>query len=327
MIPRRLRHHLAAVLLWSLLCGLFFATLLLGWEHLPPGDFTGQFHAFARFQAREMAQGRLPLWSPGSYAGFPFAADVQAAAFYPLRWLSILLSLPWGFSLYVLQLEAMAHVWLAGAFTYGLAYVLTRSRAAALLAAVAFGLGGYLTAYPLLQLAILETITWLPLILLFLWVASRRRRPLRWLVGAGLLLALSALAGHPQTFLHVAYVAALYFLFRAVQARWSLRWVAEGGALLALVSAGAAAVSWLPALRWSLSSTRAGVSYEFVAAGQPLLNYLQLFAPGVRAFWSPEYAGVATLLLALVAWFGRGAIDRRSGEARLPGGRREVRPR
>ncbi|HSM55876.1 MAG TPA: glycosyltransferase family 39 protein, partial [Candidatus Sulfomarinibacteraceae bacterium] len=310
MSPDATRRHGPYLLLWTALCVLFFATLLLGRAHLPPGDFTGQFHTFASFQARELAQGRLPVWSPGSYAGFPFAGDLQSAAFYPLRWLAILLTLPWRFSLYALQLEAIAHIWLAGVFTYGLGYALTRSSPAALLGALGFALGGYLTSYPLLQLAILETITWLPLLLLVVRRAAQHRRPLRWLALAGFLLALSFLAGHPQTFLHVAYVTAAYFAFCAYRARWSWPWLLGGGSLLGITAAGAATVAWLPALRWMQHSTRADVSYEFVAAGQHLLNSLQLFVPGLRTMWSPEYVGLATLYLALLAWFNRRQMPR-----------------
>lgn len=299
------RRHVPALATWTLFCGLFFATLLFNMEHLPAGDFTGQFHAYASFQARELTEGRFPFWSPGSNAGFPFAADVQSAAFYPLRLLTIFLSAPWGFSLYVLQLELIFHVWLAGLFTYGLSFALTASRRAALLGAVAFGLGGYLTSFPLLQLAILETITWLPLALLFVWQASRRQQPLLWLIGAGLALAMSALAGHPQTFLHVAYVAGAYLLFRAVRARWTGRWILLAGLTIFLVAAGVSTAMWLPALQYLLHSTRAAVSFEFVAVGQRLLNYLQTFTPGLLTEWSPEYVGLVTVLLAFYAWFAR----------------------
>jgi hypothetical protein len=62
------------LLLWTLIWAFFFLTLLLGKERLPSSDFSGQYHAFGVFQAQEMSEGRLPLWSPGSYGGFPFAA-------------------------------------------------------------------------------------------------------------------------------------------------------------------------------------------------------------------------------------------------------------
>ena len=120
------RFHLLPLLLWTLLWGLFFATLLLGIERLPNSDLSGQFHAFGSFQAREMLAGRLPLWSPGSYAGIPFAADTQSAVFYPLRWLTVFISAPFGFSYYALELEGLLHIWLAGVFTYFLAFDMTR---------------------------------------------------------------------------------------------------------------------------------------------------------------------------------------------------------
>ena len=300
-----LRPHLGPLLLWTVLWSLFFFTLLAGAAHLPSSDFSGQFHATALFQAQEIGAGRLPVWSPGSYGGYPFAADPQTAVFYPLRWLTILLSLPWGLSLYALEVEALAHVWLAGAFSYGLAFVLTRRRAAALLAAVAFGLGGYTTSYPLLQLAVLETITWLPLILLLLRHGVSARHPRPWLVVAGLALAMAITAGHPQTFLHVAYLAAAYLLFLGRRAGWSWRALAGRGLLVFLVAVGAAAATWLPALRLALHSTRSDAGYAFVAGGQPLLNDLQVLLPGLLALWSPEYVGVAPLALAFFAWWGR----------------------
>jgi len=65
---RSFRRHLPALLAWTVLCALFFLTILTGSERLITSDFSGQFHAFGLFQAREMAQGHLPAWSPGSPA-------------------------------------------------------------------------------------------------------------------------------------------------------------------------------------------------------------------------------------------------------------------
>jgi hypothetical protein len=258
-----------------------------------------------------MAQGRLPLWSAHSYGGVPFVADPQTAVFYLPRWLTIFLSLPWGFPFYALELEVLLHVWLAGVFTYFLAYDLTRNRAASLLGAVVFALGGYLVSYPLLQLAILETMTWLPLVLLLLrkGVQSANGRSLRWFILAGLVLALSTTAGHPQTFLHVAYTAAAYYFFLTIRARWQARWIALFGSVIATVALITAAVYWLPVTRFYLLSTRAAVDYDFVSTGQPMLHYLQLVAPAVFSGWSPEYIGLAGLVLALFAWLAR-KIDR-----------------
>ena len=330
------RRHLFPLLLWTLIWGLFFATLLLAVERLPTGDFSGQFHAFATFQAREMAAGRLPIWSPGSYGGIPFTADTQSAVFYPLRWLTLILAVPNGLSYYLLELEGLLHIWLAGVFAYFLAFDITRDYApvrqdsaangksrlsagfapeqwAGLLAAVAFGLGGYLTSYPLLQLAVLESVIWLPLVLYLLRRGvyldenspPGKSSPVIWLLAAGVVLGISALAGHPQTFLHIAYLAAAYYLFLAWQARWRWSWVVGLGLLISLAAVGIAAAAFIPALRFVPLTVRRDVSYEFVSKGFPLLHAVQAMLPGYRSLWLPQYAGLVTIALGLMAWLGR----------------------
>ncbi|MCA9951446.1 MAG: hypothetical protein KDE48_17475, partial [Anaerolineales bacterium] len=309
------RFHLLPLLLWTLLWGLFFATLLLGIERLPNSDLSGQFHAFGSFQAREMLAGRLPLWSPGSYAGIPFAADTQSAVFYPLRWLTVFISAPFGFSYYALELEGLLHIWLAGVFTYFLAFDMTRvqlpianrqltiSNWAALIAAVAFALGGYLISYPLLQLAVLETITWLPLVLLLVrrGVLNENSQNVRYLLAAGVVLGVSALAGHPQTFMHVSYLAAAYFLFLTWQVRWRWTAVLGLGLMVGAAAVGIAMAAFLPALRFVGQTVRSDVSYEFVAKGFSLLDYMQTFVPGPFSVWQSNYVGLTAVFLALLA--------------------------
>ncbi len=302
------KKHAWPLFVWTIFLILFFLPILLGWQRFPTSDFSEQFHAFATFQSREMLRGHLPLWSPHSYGGVPFVADPQTAVFYPLRWLTIFASAPWNFPLYALQLEAILHIWLAGAFTYMLAYDMTRSRLAGLLAAVTFGLGGYLVSYPLLQLAILESITWLPLILLCIRRGVNQdasKSPAPWFVGAGLVLALSATAGHPQTLLHVAYSAVAYYLFLVWQARWSWKSLLGLGSVIACTGLMAATAYWLPLLRFQTLTTRANVDYGFVSVGQPLLHYLQVLVPATLSLWSPEYWGVAGFVLVAVAWLAR----------------------
>ncbi len=333
----RKRSHLLPILIWTLFWGLFFGTLLLAIERLPNGDLSGQFHAFGLFQVREIGSGRFPIWSPGSYGGVPFAADTQAAVFYPLRWLTILFSLPRGFSYYALEIEGLLHIWLSGLFTYFLAYDIVRSLSrsdqvekdplssnysrwtlssahwAGLLAAVAFGLGGYLTSYPLLQLAVLESIAWLPLVL---WLLRKgvginpgprenSQRHIPALLAAGVVLGVSALAGHPQTFLHVAYLAAVYFLFLVWQARWRWKWVIGLGLMVTAVAVGVAMSAFIPAIRFLPFTVRNEITYEFISKGFSLLDYAQVFIPGPLSLWLPQYTGLVTVFLAVLAWLGR----------------------
>jgi hypothetical protein len=200
-----------------------------------PGDFSAQFWAFTTFEVRELNAGRLPLWNPYTFAGAPFWADVQSAVFYPPSLLTILLSAPMGFSLFALEIEAIAHVWLAAIFMYLFIRQVTHSRAAAVIASLTFTFSGYLTGYPTQQLAVLEADVWLPLILLFIHLAHEQRHhpsneteneaseneapgptsrsPIRYLLLAGTAWGLALLAGHPQSALIIAYLSSAYLFY------------------------------------------------------------------------------------------------------------------
>jgi len=166
---------------WAAVAFLLVAVLAFNWPLITPdvsrrrsyaaGDFYDQFHAFASYEHDRLWKGEIPLWNPYTFGGHPFLADVQAAVFYPISLFVILLSGKGPFSPWWLEVEAIAHYGLAAVFTYLLMQRLLARRGAgpkrmaAVLSALAFTLGGYLTSYPPLQLAILETQVWLPLIL------------------------------------------------------------------------------------------------------------------------------------------------------------------
>jgi hypothetical protein len=312
--------------LLALLTALFFWLILTpnlaDRASFPAGDFTYQFWAFATFEARELSAGRLPLWNPYTYAGAPFWADVQSAVLYPPSLLMLLLSgLAGGFSLFALELEAILHFWLAGMFTYLFTRRLTRHRGAALLAAITFAFGGYLTGYPSQQLAVLETNAWLPLLLFFadraLLDRSGTPRPrLSWpdTLAAGLAWGIALLAGHPQSAMFLLYTFLLYVIFLLLAYR---RRPAGPSAnppthqftslliphllVALLVGFGLAAVAWLPALEYMRLSVRAAGFYDKMSGGFPLHDLIQMLLPGSVSFYSPLYVGVLPLLLALWA--------------------------
>ncbi|MCS7002852.1 MAG: hypothetical protein NZ518_08395, partial [Dehalococcoidia bacterium] len=138
----------------------------------PRGDFVEQFYAFAYFRAMELMAGRLPLWNPYAYGGHPFIADIQSAVFYPPSWITTAIAGPMGYPFLALEIEAIAHIFLAGLFTYILASRVSGSRMAGLIGGCVYAFGGYLSAYPSQQLAILEVHTWLPLALFFTHMAT-----------------------------------------------------------------------------------------------------------------------------------------------------------
>lgn len=285
------------------LTALFYAPLLLGLRTLPDGDFTHHFLPFSLYQQQAIATGHLPLWNPYTYAGHPFLADTQAAVFYPISNLLLLLTLPWravGERMYWLQVEAVLQVALAGTFVYLLVNALTRQRLAAITAGCAFAFSGYLTGYPPLQLAVLRTAIWLPLLLYLLWQAMHEPGRWRWWIGAAAAYATAFLAGHPQTFLHISYAAAAWVLFLLLSIRRSVIAQIVGLLLFALLAVGLSAAQLWPSLEFSGLSVRANVDYAYVSAGFPLQDTWQLLLPGVLTQFSPLYVGVVGLGLALI---------------------------
>lgn len=176
------------------------------------------------------ATGEVPLWNPYVFGGMPFAQDMQVAAFYPLY-------LP----LYVMPEDwlgpamswlVVLHVMIAGwcAYAHARTYLGPMGEGAwqpwgihlgAFVAAVGYAFAGkwmlHLLAgghFPMLGLA------WVPLVLLFLERAIRKRT---WLPAtlAGGAFALIILGSHPQVMFYAGLVVALWTFGPALeQAGW-----------------------------------------------------------------------------------------------------------
>jgi len=258
------------------------------------GDFVEQHYPMRVFVADEYRHGRLPLWDPYTFGGEPAVAMSLFAPYYPLGlWQTIFPKLPFE----ALQIEAIFHLGLAGAFTFLFVRRLTGHAAAGLIAGLAFSLGGYLTSYPMLQLIILETAVWLPA---GLWLLDRAlaARSLARVAVAGALFGFSVLAGHPQTFLYVGYAAAAYFIFRAVRWRLPIRFALPAAMILGAATLGLSAAHWLPGLQMYGLSPRAGLTYDEIANGFRPAELWGLLRPNPGQ-WSPLYVGVFPLALAL----------------------------
>src|SRR5258707_7058494 len=69
----RNRADLMSVILLIALCWLFFWRMLtpnaVNQQSLVEGDFSGQFVAFAQYQAVRLGQGEVPLWNPYNNGG------------------------------------------------------------------------------------------------------------------------------------------------------------------------------------------------------------------------------------------------------------------
>ena len=319
------RRDLLAILILISLWAIF------SWRYLTPnkadrvafaeGDFSHHYYVYRAYTYGELAAGRFPLWMDCVFAGYPFQADPQSALFYPPAMLNLGFHklMNWGhFPLAALQTEALLHLLLASLLTYLFLRGEVRGRAAALTGAVTFAYGGYLTGYPPLQIAILEGAVWLPLAL---WGArGLAQDPARWHFAAIIAaLALSVLAGNPQTYIHVSYATLAYYAYRSWQARTPWRAALLRLALAGTLVAGLCAVQLLPSFEYTRHSTRAAIPFDESAAGFPLRDIIQLILPGIVSLWQPLYVGIWPLILALWAalvgrrrdrlfWIGLGVI-------------------
>jgi hypothetical protein len=192
-----------------------------------------------------------------------------------------------------------------------LVHALTQRRLAAFAAGCAFAFSGYLTSYPPLQLAVLRTAIWLPLLLYLLWQALHEPQRWRWWIGAGIAYAVAFFAGHPQTFLHISYTIAAWALFLLVGTQRKKLDIGEksnffaqltGLLLFLLLALGLSAAQLLPSLEFSQITVRANVDYGYVSGGFPLQDTWQVLLPGILTQFSPLYVGAVGLGLALIGF-------------------------
>lgn len=288
---------------------LFFLPFALFWQVWWPnpaqrmvfeeGDFVMQHYPMRSFVSREYRQGRLPLWSPYTFSGEPAVAESLYTVFYPLSLWQILLPT---FPLLALELEVVAYLGFAAVFTCLFVRQLTGNMTAGMISGAAFGLSGFLTSYPMLQMIILQVALWLPA---GLWLLERgvQRRSLHAVALAGVAFGIAVLGGHFQTFLYVIYLTGAYFLFRVLNLRLDVRFVIKAAALLALIVVAIGAPQWLPSAEMAERSPRANLSYEVVAHGFAPRELLGVLRPNLGE-WSPLYVGWIPLVLALLALVG-----------------------
>jgi len=300
------------VILWGLFCWRYLTPNPADRVAFPFGDFSHHYYVYRVFAYRELSAGRFPLWMNCVMAGYPFQADPQSALLYPPAMINLLVHRLAGadtLPLTALQTEALLHLLVASLLCYAFLRGEVRHRLAALLGAVTFTYGGYLTGYPPLQVAILEGAVWLPLALIgartIVW--GSKLHGYAAMVGG---LALSVLAGNPQTYVHVGYATVAYYVWQAWRAR--LPWKVALGrlTLVGALAVGVCAAQLWPTFEYMRLSNRADIPFDQSASGFPPQDIIQLVLPGVVSLWQPLYVGIWPLTMALLALFVRQNRDR-----------------
>ncbi len=140
---------------------------------------------------RAIGGGRLPLWNPHVFMGYPFFADPQSRVFYPI---SLLLSL--GDPERALGFDVAIHLGIALMGMYAFLTSLGASKPGAVLGALTFGFSSFFftrMGHP----TFVATASWIPWQFFGFHLAPRRCMGKAVLLGA---LVLGYLAGFPQVF-------------------------------------------------------------------------------------------------------------------------------
>ena len=313
--------------------GLLAASLLFFGDVLfpPPGevvsgrDAADLFAPLLSFAFAAFRDGRLPLWNPHIFLGFPQYAEPQFSTFYPLVWLLSGLEAATAISwLYAI------HFGLTAVGGYLLARQLGGRWAAGLITGFVLAFNAFMAAHVYAgHLPHVMTLAYAPWLLAAAAWAAKPRPGLRAAAAAMLAavpLALALLAGYAPFFPFLATAVTLLMFWLAGQA-WqksgraaALRIVGQWAGL-GVFAGLLAAVQLLPTVEFALRSTRAaGADYAFASSfSLPFWGWLTLLLPdlygspaGPVAYWSGApvylyweaafYVGILPLALFALAW-------------------------
>ncbi|MFN2161440.1 MAG: YfhO family protein [Candidatus Promineifilaceae bacterium] len=315
----------AAALLGLVL--LFFNRMAFSNLILARGDTFLYFYPYWHAAAEALRELRVPFWNPSIFMGAPLLANSQVGFFYPLNWpLWFFLKTP-----YAASASIILHIFIAAAGAYFLARrQLLLGRSGALVAAISFALGGYLTAQ-VEHINQLQGLAWLPWFFVAVELArlGTRRAWLRSVLATAVLFALQLLAGHTQT-TFITGVAVLIWLAAswpgrrflnidvpsvAVEINSSLFQPFSALITGAVLAAALAAMQLLPTLELMDHSSRAGglPVNEVLSFSLPPHLLAQALLPAYGQSLFTEYVAFVPLVIIILAFIGGWQWRKRAG--------------
>ena len=301
---KTIMHFCVLLLLWAF----FFWRFLVDGPNrvvFPDGDFTQQFFMFRTIAFRQLVSGQMPLWTDCFFGGYPFHADPQAQIFYPpvLLNFGVLRILGYdSFPLLALTTETILHYLAISIFGYLFLKEECGTRIGALSGSIILTYGGYLTGYPPLQTASLETATWMPLILLALrrFVSTGSGRAMASVIFT---YSVAFLAGHPQTFLLITYLSIAYFFYRSIVSERTLRWVIFRSSIIFSLLILTVGIQLFPQMQFLALSTRSSLPFDELSSGFATYDIVQFLVTRLvnTDLWQPLYIGIMGLTFALIA--------------------------
>ncbi len=314
---------LAPPLVLLLFTALLFSAELTGGPIAYGRDTATFYYPLTEWAVGELRGGRLPLWTPLIFGGYPLLADGEVGPLYPLN-LLLFLSLPFPIAYGAMR---AVHFFIAAAGAYALARTIGAGRLGALIGGLTFGYGSFMVGH-LQHDNILRSTAWLPWLLLMIERALRSRGGprARWALGGAILFAMMCLGIHIQPILLALLLAGAWLLAGPLVGEepgadapsrspgsWLLSRVRIGLVVFGIGGALAAA-QLVPLYFLGMRSLRPGqVSYDFATSYAVSPAQLATFVFPFMfnfdternwALWPPHestlYVGVGPLILALI---------------------------
>lgn len=264
-------------------------------------------YPLAQFHREAFWRGEIPFWNPFNNCGLPFLAQWNTLVFYPGSLIYLLLPLPWSLNLFVL-----AHLFLAAASMYALAWRWTEHRFAASVAGLAFAWNG-LTLHALMWTNNIASLGWMPWVVLAMERA--RNEGGRRIVFAALVGGMQMLSAGPEIIVLTWVIVAVLALRDLMKRDPSRGRIIRRFALCALIVFALCAVQLLPFLDLLRHSQR-DPSFGGNVWAMPWWGWANFFVPlfgctpslvGVysqdaQQWTSSYYMGITVVVLALLSF-------------------------
>jgi hypothetical protein len=289
------------------------------------GDLVRTYYPLGVELSRTLQSGRLPLWTPGMYGGFPVLADAQIGALYPFNLFFYAL-----FPAHIaLPYDVLFHMSWAAVGTFLWIRSLGLGTSSALFAGLIFSFSGFVLSR-LPHASVLLTSAWLPWLLFFqirfqnAWARQKKSAGVFFfLLAIGI--GIQFLCGFPQ----IAFINTLAVIVVGLLEGWLasglpirqwrdvIRHIIQNGLAIAIpIILGAGIVAPQLATTAELvgySVRGSALSYEFITNFSLPLNYLPQFVYPLidiepsegknNEYWA--YLGIIPFALAVIAPFAR----------------------
>ena len=264
-------------------------------------DVSAQLHPWLIYAAREIAEGRFPLWNPHAFGGAPLFGAAQAQLLFPLNALAYVLP-----ATLALTLIAILKTALAGLTMYWFLRGMPVAGPAALLGALAFMWSAAMVVW--LHSPFTSGLAIVPVVLGAIH-RLRTRGGTRWIAVTAVAVALVILAGYPQGLLYTVLVALAWALTLAPGAPggpWRFLGGAGAGIALGVVLGAVQLVPFVEYLRESaVTAYRAEwVPFMRLPARAIVTLFLPQYygTPGGRDYWGPFNFHVIAVAVGVAPW-------------------------